>query len=166
MVSDDKEQWNTIFGRDVTTQILMDCGFAESKMNGKKYARDYVHKHILYIMKGLFRFFTQRNLLTMRFHILAKFLGISAWNHSTSVQVRPLTFPYRKILPPQKASTLKWLIYRHSKLSETLLLIFDHLYTRSTQEKVLRCFPTTVQTTSLELRNGWGFHCQSWNHWH
>ena len=65
----------------------------------------------------------------MRFHILAKFLGISAWNHNTSVQVSHLTFPYhQKILPPQKASTLKWLIYRHSKLSETLLSIFDHLY--------------------------------------
>ena len=117
MVSDDKEQWNTIFGRDVTTQS-MDCGFAESKMNGKNICTWLCAQAILYIMKGLFRFFMQ----------LAKFLGISAWNHSTSVQVRPLTFPYRKILPPQKASTLKWLIYRHSKLSETLLSIFDYYY--------------------------------------
>jgi len=45
------------------------------------------------------------------------------------VQVKPLTLSCRqKIFLPKNTSTMKWLIYKHSKLSKTLLSIFNLHY--------------------------------------
>ena len=105
--------------------------------------------HLLYIIQILHA--TQQNLLTlshMRFHKLLD------WNHSTSVQVKPLTLSCRqKIFLPKNTSTIKWLIYKHSKLSKTLLSIFNPHYLVQHQKRARK-------SDAASQIQKWRFYCQ------
>ena len=111
--------------------------------------------HLLYIMKDSDSSrnanIRQQNLLTlshMRFHKLLD------WNHSTSVQVKPLTLSCRqKIFLPKNTSTIKWLIYKHSKLSKTLLSIFNPHYLVQHQKRARK-------SDAASQIQKWRFYCQ------